>query len=1110
MRKIYTLLLSPKPFNIILPLLMIYLVAGTVAQKFIGVYSATQIFFSSIILWLGYIPLPGLPVLLFIIFINLLAKLIFKSPWIGRNAGIIIAHIGALLLLVGGLFTALFSEEGYMDFYIGQSKNSVSDYHHREFVLLADDEYYKNDKRSATTTTQSSAAAKPIWGMDYDQGEIKPGLLIPVTKAGIKIRILESCLNCKIVARDSDASGGDNQETNYYGIAKNMKLVPDMAKKQDEENLTGITFAVTGADTGSNGIYAVLDEVPKLPQITIKGKKYKFVMRKKQRPLPFTVRLVDFEKDVYMGTNKAKSYKSRVVIEEGGKRWESTISMNSPLRYKGYSLFQSSFVKTPAGDMSVLAVVHNAGRVFPYISGIALCFGIILHIIIRLSSRNKQGKTKQAKNIKQSDDGLPLMQKKKDESKGKLRALGSLTIFTIILTYSMLLLSTPLAAETTKQKGINSGGNSDRKPQSLALNMRDFATTPILHDGRIKPLDSFARAILKKISGNDRLAEVSAIKWLSEVIFDPARAQSRDMFRVRNPQLLSMLSLPKRKTRLYNMVEISGALSKKQDTVISILNSPEKSWSPAQKDLIALQENMVTIDRLMSSISLFLPLSAVLPANVPDSLKPFSRKTLTYMDILKFNERLDDEVKKIIKSKGQDIDSYSDAEQAIVYLSYSAAQLRSKGRKSTILKVIPNSDKSANTWFSPWQVTDEGIGTPQNAKLFDIWKNLAASYHRADTNSWNKLSNALKTDTIELAGNNIRIDALNIEYIYNLIDPFKISFILYAIAVFSLAASLFIKSKETNSAHVSSSISAPMPVPILTLNKADIIIKSTSFWLCLLGLLTHSAGLLARIYILQRPPVSTLYESIIFVSVISVAYALILYIKDKKTIWLFLASFAGIVLGLLGFSHNTDSDSMIMLSAVLNTNFWLSTHVLCISTGYGFCIITALLAHFALIRAAIDRKEVKYRQDDGISQKIYMASLLALLFCTLGTILGGVWADQSWGRFWGWDPKENGALLLVLWLLWVIHCRISGQMSPLLYLAAMSYLSVILTLSWFGVNLLSVGLHAYGFTNAAAWIFWAFIAAETAFIASITAYISIVSKVRDTKNNKKKEIKAGT
>ncbi len=125
--------------------------------------------------------------------------------------------------------------------------------------------------------------------------------------------------------------------------------------------------------------------------------------------------------------------------------------------------------------------------------------------------------------------------------------------------------------------------------------------------------------------------------------------------------------------------------------------------------------------------------------------------------------------------------------------------------------------------------------------------------------------------------------------------------------------------------------------------------------------------------------------------------------------------------------------------------------------------------------------------EQTLFKNIHSAALLALFFAGIGTVLGGIWADQSWGRFWGWDPKENGALLIVLWLIWVLHGRISGQLKHQGTLYGLCFLSVILALSWFGVNLLGVGLHAYGFTDSATWSLGLFTIVEIAFILVIAA-----------------------
>ena len=141
-----------------------------------------------------------------------------------------------------------------------------------------------------------------------------------------------------------------------------------------------------------------------------------------------------------------------------------------------------------------------------------------------------------------------------------------------------------------------------------------------------------------------------------------------------------------------------------------------------------------------------------------------------------------------------------------------------------------------------------------------------------------------------------------------------------------------------------------------------------------------------------------------------------------------------------------------------------------------------------LIHAAVSQQGKAVWARDSIRQITFHA-LIALFFVAVGTVLGGIWADQSWGRFWGWDPKENGALLIVLWLVWLLHGKISHDLNRLYYLAGMTFVSVIVALSWFGVNLLSVGLHSYGFTSEVAYSLGGFTAFELLVIGGLVIWI---------------------
>jgi ABC-type transport system involved in cytochrome c biogenesis permease subunit len=218
--------------------------------------------------------------------------------------------------------------------------------------------------------------------------------------------------------------------------------------------------------------------------------------------------------------------------------------------------------------------------------------------------------------------------------------------------------------------------------------------------------------------------------------------------------------------------------------------------------------------------------------------------------------------------------------------------------------------------------------------------------------------------------------------------------------------------------------------------------------------------------IMQRPPVSTLYESIIFVGFIAVLMCVILELIRRNGIGIFSGTILGTILHFVGFSYADDGDTMGMLVAVLDSNFWLATHVVTITMGYGATVVAGLVGHLYLIKAILHPQKKSDLQE--IHKNAVGLSLVALLFTTLGTILGGIWADQSWGRFWGWDPKENGAMLIVLWLLMLLHGRISGIAKPLGFNAGLVLGNIIVALAWFGVNLLGVGLHSYGFTDSIA------------------------------------------
>ncbi|MBL8994298.1 MAG: cytochrome c biogenesis protein CcsA, partial [Spirochaetia bacterium] len=158
-----------------------------------------------------------------------------------------------------------------------------------------------------------------------------------------------------------------------------------------------------------------------------------------------------------------------------------------------------------------------------------------------------------------------------------------------------------------------------------------------------------------------------------------------------------------------------------------------------------------------------------------------------------------------------------------------------------------------------------------------------------------------------------------------------------------------------------------------------------------------------------------------------------------------------------------EGDTLRVLVAVLDSNFWLSTHVIAINLGYAGVVFSGVVGHVYFVLAL--RKGTDPERLKEVFKLTYGVQAFGLLFSFTGTMLGGVWADQSWGRFWGWDPKENGALLIVLWGAILFHARFAGWIRDIGFAAGSVIGIMVVMMAWFGINLLGVGLHSYGFTE---------------------------------------------
>lgn len=254
-------------------------------------------------------------------------------------------------------------------------------------------------------------------------------------------------------------------------------------------------------------------------------------------------------------------------------------------------------------------------------------------------------------------------------------------------------------------------------------------------------------------------------------------------------------------------------------------------------------------------------------------------------------------------------------------------------------------------------------------------------------------------------------------------------------------------------------------------------IRTGSFALLIAAVLVHTIAVALRMYLQGRPPVTNLYSSAVFVGWAAAVAGV--FMERLYPLGVAILGSATIGAGTLIVAHNlgNDGDTMQMMQAVLDSNFWLATHVITITLGYSATFLAGALAAVYLLGRVFTRA-VTPERERAIIRMVYGVVCFAMLLSFVGTVLGGIWADQSWGRFWGWDPKENGAALVVLINATILHARWGGLVRAR-GIAALAVAGNIVTVwSWFGTNMLGVGLHAYGFMDSASFWLAAFVASQ--------------------------------
>lgn len=345
--------------------LMVLTVVGSVAQKYVGLHDAQMRYFSSWIFWAAFFPLPGGRLTMVVVFVNLLAKLIFNTPLRLKRSGVIISHLGAMLLLVGGFITAYQSVEGYIMIPEGEQRGYFEDHYDKELAVT---------RTSGTGVADVTAFAGNL---------VKAGKTLPLEMGGLQLTIEELHENCKVVQR----SGEGPADARGMAVSSELQILP---VSSEDNNRAGAVLRLSGAGEGVDGFYLALERFTPTTMRGAAGEDLFLVeLRPRRYRLPFEILLEDFEMTKHPGTEMARDYRSHVKILRGASSQKADIWMNHPLRDGGYTVYQQAYINGRQ-QATVLSVVRNAGRLFPYISSIIICIGMLIHLAFMFVETSKR------------------------------------------------------------------------------------------------------------------------------------------------------------------------------------------------------------------------------------------------------------------------------------------------------------------------------------------------------------------------------------------------------------------------------------------------------------------------------------------------------------------------------------------------------------------------------------------------------------------------------------------------------------------------------------------------------------------------------------------------
>jgi ABC-type transport system involved in cytochrome c biogenesis permease subunit len=246
---------------------------------------------------------------------------------------------------------------------------------------------------------------------------------------------------------------------------------------------------------------------------------------------------------------------------------------------------------------------------------------------------------------------------------------------------------------------------------------------------------------------------------------------------------------------------------------------------------------------------------------------------------------------------------------------------------------------------------------------------------------------------------------------------------------------------------------------------AGFVMNSVAAPLLSAGVVAHTIVVVMMTYLRRLPPAVDLYSTFVFAGWCGAMIAY--YVERRRKDGISGAAAVCVACLTLGAAYFTGNGFSTGLNPMTASGMWLSLHVGTIVFGYGAVLLSVVLANLALFGRRFRMSPELSRTLNGL---LYGSLATGVVFVAVGILMGGLWADRAWGRFWGWDPKENAALMLLIWCALILHARRCGWVRAVGFARLAALSGIVLGWSWVGTNLMGGGLHTYGLAASGTWL----------------------------------------